>query len=918
METNLLDILWIIVASCLVFIMQAGFAMVESGLTRSKNSINVAIKNLTDLGVSTIFFWIVGFGLMFGSSFKGYVGNSFFLFKAENTWIAAFFLFQAMFCSTSATIVSGAIAERVKYGAYIVATIFLSAVIYPVFGHWVWGGIVPGTGQGWLASLGFVDFAGSTVVHSLGGWVSLAFLLIVGQRSGRFKNDGEIVEISGSNIPMVVLGVLILWFGWFGFNGGSTLSMNNSVASIILKTTLSASAGMICTLAIGWPMLKKPDVTLVMNGALAGLVAITAPVHAVTELQSIIIGAVGGAFMLISSFGLNKLKIDDAVGAIPVHLVAGIWGTLAVGLFGDLSILDTGLSRINQIIIQGAGVLSCGVWAFGLSFIFLKILNAFYPLRIGLKEEIDGLNKSEHGASTEIFDLYTVLHHQASTGDITERAPVEPFTEVGQIAQIYNEVLDKLEENTVEKSDYLNILENVSDGMFLLNNKGEIGKHYSKSLESILEMDQLGGKQLYEILKSYMLDSNMDDLKDFISLAFDVNTRWRHVDRVNPLREIDLYINRGSGDFKTKHLEFDFKRIEKGGEILNLLVLIRDVTDEYELNLEIEKTREKSHVEMELLYKILHVEPNILREFFSYAKKDLVTMNNIFQDSEKSSRERLEQAFRISHGLKGDAELLNLFFISEKAEEIEIMMQKMIKDEFINRDDFIPLTLKFGEIQNTFDKIESLLDKWAGFKIGSGNEKLDKSRYFKDHLVKMTNRLAEKYNKSVNINLEKLSLEKLDESQTKPVQDILVQLLRNSVYHGIESSDTRVNLGKKDTGNISIRMEESEDTLHIVFSDDGAGLNLSKIRDKALLEKIITKEQYDKLSDNIIPRLIFKQGLSTAGGSDSVAGKGVGMPLVNNLIEKLDGSIGIRTKSNVGCQFILKIPIVKNSILRQV
>lgn len=899
METNLLDILWIIVAACLVFIMQAGFAMVESGLTRSKNSINVSIKNLTDLGVSTIFFWLIGFGIMFGTTKLGFFGTSHYLFKSTNTWIAVFFLFQAMFCSTSATIVSGAIAERVKYGAYIVATIFLSAIIYPVFGHWAWGGILEGSPTGWLGNLGFIDFAGSTVVHSLGGWVALAFLLIIGARKGRYGKNGEAQKISGSNIPMVVLGVLILWFGWFGFNGGSTLSMNESVAGIILKTTLSASAGMIATLGIGWPILKKPDVGLVMNGALAGLVAITAPVHAVNELQSIIIGSIGGLVMFFSSLLLDKLKIDDAVGAIPVHLFAGIWGTLAVGIFGDLELLGTDLSRSSQIMVQGLGIFTCGAWAFGISIIFLGIFNKFYHLRIDVQDEIDGLNKSEHGASTEIFDLYTVLHHQASTGDITLRAPVEPFTEVGQIANMYNEVLDKLEENTVEKDDYLNILENVSDGMFLLSRDCIVGNYYSKSLELILEKNLLAGRNFNKIIETIFMDSEKNLLKDFVDVAFDPEIRWRHVERLNPLKEVNAYFDNNQGGFRVKHLEFDFKRVEKDGFIKDLLVLVRDVTEEYELSEEVEKSRKKSHVEMELLYRILHVEPTVLKDFFKNATNDLHRINDIFKNNSISARARLEDGFKISHGLKGDADLLDLGFIAEKAEELESGMEKMLKGKYINPNDFIPLTIKFSELQNIFEKIEELLNKWAGFRTGISADETTKDETFKNNLGKMVKKLSEKYSKKVRLIVSDFSLDLFSGIQEKPVKDIISQLVKNSIFHGISN-----------VGTIQIKMQTTDTDNIIMFSDDGDGLNLNKIREKAYKTGIINENQFKTLPDTVIPKLIFQNGLSTADSSDVVAGKGVGMSMVNSLVTEMKGSIGIKSKKGVGCLFAIKIPKV--------
>ena len=307
MEKTIVDQLWVVMASTLVFVMQAGFAMVETGMTRSKHSINVAIKNLTDFGVSTLVFWAVGFGLMFGLTVGGVVGSSGFLFDGSTSWNWVFFLFQTMFCSTTATIVSGAVAERMRFASYIITTLVMSLLVYPVFGHWAWGGAESGQAAGWLVRLGFVDFAGSSVVHSVGGWASLALLLIIGPRTGRYRPDGTTATINGSNIPMAVLGVCLLWFGWFGFNGGSTLAMNGDVAGIVVRTTLGGAAGMLGALALGWPIYRKPDINLVLNGSLAGLVAITANCHVVSPAQAILIGAVGGMLMIAGTFLLDRL-----------------------------------------------------------------------------------------------------------------------------------------------------------------------------------------------------------------------------------------------------------------------------------------------------------------------------------------------------------------------------------------------------------------------------------------------------------------------------------------------------------------------------------------------------------------------------------------------------------------------------------
>ncbi len=456
MDTSLTDIFWVLICAGLVFLMQAGFTCLESGLTRSKNSINVAIKNISDFGISTILFWTFGFALMFGTSLSGWVGSTGFIFSLDNgPWLNAFFLFEIMFCATAVTIVSGATAERLRFSSYIIISIILSGLIYPVFGHWAWGGIQTGTLSGWLGKAGFVDFAGSTVVHSVGGWVSLAVLLVIGPRTGRFLPDGAHMKINGSNLPLSVLGVLLLWIGWFGFNGGSTLAMNDQVAAIVTNTFLAGASGTMVTLTIGWIIRKQADAELVIFGSIAGLVAITASAHAVNTVSALAIGGIGGTVMLGVEYLLDYLQIDDAVGAIPVHLGAGVWGTLAVAIFGKEEILHTGLNRGEQLLIQASGIGVCFLWAFGTSYGLFLLTNRFFPLRVSLDDEYIGLNVSEHGATTELHDMFSTMDSQARTGDMSLRVPVEPFTEVGQIAKRYNWVMDALQKEAAKTESSL-------------------------------------------------------------------------------------------------------------------------------------------------------------------------------------------------------------------------------------------------------------------------------------------------------------------------------------------------------------------------------------------------------------------------------------------------------------------------------
>ncbi len=393
-----LDTIWVLVAAFLVFLMHAGFAMLEAGFTQAKNSVNIILKNFMGVSTGMLAFYFVGFALMFGMGNAYFGQNLFMLNGADEVWgsipTLAFFLFQAVFAATAATIVSGAVAERTKFGAYVIFSIILTAITYPVVGHWIW------SGEGFLALKGFKDFAGSTVVHSVGGWAALAGIIIIGARDGRFKKDYDQKRFSGHSIPLAALGVFILWFGWFGFNPGSQLAAEGSqnaiaIAKVAVNTQLAAAAGAITATIVGWIFTKMVKAGFALNGALAGLVAITAPCAFVSPGASILIGLVGGLVMVLVAYLLETIKLDDAVGAVPVHLGAGIWGTLAVGLFD----LESGLfygGGADQFLAQLWGVVAVGVWAFVVSWVVFKLLALTLGVRASKKEEEDGLDM-KHG-----------------------------------------------------------------------------------------------------------------------------------------------------------------------------------------------------------------------------------------------------------------------------------------------------------------------------------------------------------------------------------------------------------------------------------------------------------------------------------------------------------------------------------------
>jgi len=402
MDNISIDTLWVLVAAVLVMLMQAGFAMVESGFTRGKNSLNILMKNLVDFSMGSLIFYIVGYTLMFGTDIGGFIGKPvFFLNDNGVDGIAnkASLIFQTVFAATSATIVSGAIAERTKFSTYIIFTILITAIIYPIAGHWVWGG-------GWLSTMStpFHDFAGSTVVHSVGAWIGLAGAIVLGPRIGKYGKDKKVNVIPGHNLTIGALGVFILWFGWFGFNGGSQLAIGGTenaiaVSSIFVNTNLAAVAGAVGAMVVTWIRHKKPGLSLSLNGVLAGLVAITAGCDIVTPGVAIIIGLIAGVVLVFSVEFFDKfLRIDDPVGAISVHGVNGVLGTLLVGFFA----IDGGLfygGGFALLISQIIGVSAVGAWSLILGFAMFWTLKKTIGLRVTAKEEELGLDITEHGES---------------------------------------------------------------------------------------------------------------------------------------------------------------------------------------------------------------------------------------------------------------------------------------------------------------------------------------------------------------------------------------------------------------------------------------------------------------------------------------------------------------------------------------
>ena len=428
------DTIWVLLGAALVFFMQPGFAMVETGLTRAKNAGNIVMKNLMDLCIGTIAFWIVGFGLMFGDDIGGIIGTPDFFIQVFDPGpdagypALAYVIFQTVFCATSATIVSGAMAERTKFSTYCFYSLLISLIIYPVSGHWAWGG-------GWLSEMGFHDFAGSTVVHMVGGICAFIGALMLGPRIGKYNKDGSVNAIPGHSLTLAALGVFILWFGWFGFNGCSTVSMTGddtliSAGSIFVTTNLAAATAATATMCFTWIRYGHPDVSMTLNGALAGLVAITAGCDAVSPAGSFAIGLIAGIVVVLAvEFIDQKLKVDDPVGAVAVHGVCGALGTILTGVFAvDGGLLYAGTA--DMLITQIIGVVSVAIYVAVMITIVFTVLKHTIGLRVSAKEETAGLDFEEHGLASAYADFMPVPEVTGSTSAPTPIDSAEPPTPV--------------------------------------------------------------------------------------------------------------------------------------------------------------------------------------------------------------------------------------------------------------------------------------------------------------------------------------------------------------------------------------------------------------------------------------------------------------------------------------------------------
>jgi len=588
--------------------MQIGFCMLEAGLVRQKNSINVAFKNLMDFIVAGLAYWVVGFGVMYGlGDAHGIYGTSMFL-KSHEDGYGAFFLFQMVFCSAAATIVGGALAERTRLSGYLIISALVAAVIYPLVGHWVWGGALGNGEPGWLAQRGFIDFAGATVVHGTGGWLALAAVLVVGPRIGRFDEGAP--PLRGSNYPVATVGVLVLWFGWFGFNGGSALTFNDQVPNILVNTSLSAAAGGFALLSWAWLKDRKPNIGASLNGTIAGLVGITAGANIYETTDAVIVGVVCATACGVATHLLERWKIDDVIGAWPAHAVAGATGTLLVAICGDISAFPEATTRADQLVIQATGVGVVALWAFGFGYVLLFIVNKMISLRVSEADERTGLNIAEHDASTDIVELIGEMQIHRNNADFSTPVSEEPHTEVGLIAGEYNQVLDRvrLEIETreeayrqlEEESEFRFIFENAHEGIIQFARNGGITKANpaAVALLGFKSADELIGSVGQWLSKLEGVDKE-SQLKRMIRL----------LNEKGVAREIELSFIR-SVDGRQGHVQIDLRRIvAEDSADTTVLASIIDVSEKKAndgLRLERDIAKAASHAKSEFLANMSH------------------------------------------------------------------------------------------------------------------------------------------------------------------------------------------------------------------------------------------------------------------------------------------------------------------------
>ncbi len=912
-------IIWLFTCILLVFLMQGGFLLLETGLVRSKNSINVATKNTVDFVIAMLIFWIVGYGLFVGESFYGFFGTSYFLFReVDNYKMVLHFIYQSTFCATAVTIVSGALAERIYSNAYIKIIFLLTIFAYPVMAHWVWNE------AGWLYLLGFKDYAGSTVVHSVGGWASLIFLMQIGYRKGRFDNRQS--KLQASNIPLACFGCFILWVGWFGFNGGGASDNFKNIPLILFNTHLSGILGGAGALAIYMLRYRHVDPISLIIGTLSGLVAVTASCNLMDPYNAAMISFISGALSMLGVWFFEKCKIDDPVSAIAVHLIGGVWGTLALALFGDTALFPNDNSRLLQLGIQAIGVGACGLFTIIISYIGYKIFNFFTPMRVTEQEEDTGLNITEHKVSTEIYDFYRVLNQQAE-----EQENHVVYTEIGALAKNYK---NRLERDLNEKTQSLrNFLQLTQQGFLSFGNDFSIDIGYSEECKKIFEIGELEGMHFGKLLYS----NNQLKKKDWINslnLFFHSNKKSKIIFKL-----LDDTLLWEKDTPQQKELQLQYKEISEK----KVLCIITDLTAKKKLEKQVQSSTDYQK-------KLLKVVCNnrFFGQFFDNAKDLLLFYKKSIQDEQFLAQPKnLSNLYLRTHDLKAnmgffgfdnsllqlhDMESIVLNVIEKKSplnKRVFNQQAKNIEATFNKEMNFFKNSL--GE--EWFENFDSLIISTENVKA---LQKLVKDAYPKDKklfqkisflkikpFIKLVSSLkqlaldvAYQLDKKIKPLSVKISKDLVVSNEiAKPLLRIFPHIIRNMVDHGIEKPENRIELRKEMHGQLTFSAEEqtlvnnneSRSYYLFTFSDDGRGIDLEKIKELSIKRGLL-KENNNPPDPKVLISHIFNERFSTKEKETTISGRGVGLSSLKKEVYNLQGKISIKTKLGHGTTLFIKIP----------
>ncbi len=577
-----------------------------------------------------------------------------------------------------------------------------------------------------------------------------------------------------------------------------------------------------------------------------------------------------------------------------------------MALFGQTDLLQTGLNFSEQLKIQLIGIFSIGLWTFLTSYCFLFLLNKIMKIRVSSEDEETGLNYAEHGAKTEGYELLKTIKLQATTGDLKYRVKEEPFSELGIVAHYYNKALEEIEKNVVAKSDYLQILDNISEGLFLLNKDFTISTGYSKYLEKILEEKNLENKNLLEILQKHISEKTFKNVKDYLELCFDINVKENILRNINPLEKIELFFFNEKENF-SKFLSFKIIRIVEEETIKRLMLIVKDETQNVILEKEKEKNQIEIQSEMELVYKILHIDYEIFSDFVIDLKKKIFTINTILEKNDFDTiRENMDLIYRYVHTIKGNARLLELTFIYNKFHKIEDTIQEIKNKSVLTTDDFVPLIIQLSEIHSLSKKLDTLIERLKNFTSNEAKTS-EKTIY---SIKKFVENISKEHNKKISLITDRFNPEIIPKSLRKILNDILVQLVKNSIVHGIEKD--RTNIGKNEYGIIELITSEDDYNIFVSVRDDGQGINYEKIKEKAIRENIINPSE--NITKEKLIELIFLKRFSTMENVNLDAGRGIGLDIVYEWIKKLNGKIIIKNEVGQFCEFTLLIPKRKEKL----